>query len=111
MKPTTLVFYENNPTPALAHAKDLRTGLNLVGVRMARRHLGEDRETCEHVIAMPDVSKEGLAELNRLYSDKVETLSTTPAPRVIEQAEPVEVIEPVEDPRPRRKRIHRAETL
>lgn len=72
MKPQTLVYYEQKSAPAIVLAKELRTGLNSVVVREARRHLGEEREVCERVIVMPDVTPECRKELYRLFEHKVE---------------------------------------
>ena len=72
MKPTTLVYYENESAPAILLAESLRDGVNAVLVRAAVRHPGEEREACERVLVMPDVSKECRKELHRLFVDKVE---------------------------------------
>ena len=106
MKSTTLVFYERDPMPARLLAVELRTGANLVGVREAHRFMGEEREVCDRVIVMPDVTKECVEELHRLFPDKVEVFgSTHPAtpPEPVKEEEPI-----VEEPRvPERRKGRR----
>ena len=109
MKPTTLVFYQKDPGPAKALALSLRTGLNLVGVRAAVNHMGEERETCERVIVMPDVMPDCRQELHRLFEDRVEIFGSSEAMPVIKEVSTV-LVKEEEVPRPRKRRIVTAET-
>lgn len=102
MKPATFIYYESDPEPAKVMAQSLRTGVNIVLVREARKEMGEEREVCERVIVMPDVRSGSRKELHRLFGNRVEELEVVATPR----EDSMEYMAPPEEERPR-KRNHK----
>ena len=77
MKPTILVYYENDAESAMRLARTLRTPEHSALVRAARLNNGEEREECIKVLVMPDVTKHNRTELHRLFGNKVEYVTET----------------------------------